>query len=153
MKKILESLGLGRPLASSHVGQLFLALLVVHILVGLIRIPRNVSKKLDEISEFQKDGPYAFPFRGRESESAEILTLLATSTSPNSVLYYEGRQKGSMEFAAALLFPRLLIQFDPRYPDRGVAIGRSFDRLRAPDGSLKFPVIKGDGQTLVLRWQ
>lgn len=132
---------------------LLLGLLVVHLLTGLVRLPRTVGKKLEQIDEYEKLGRYEFFLGDRTQESAAIVERLVQSVPEDRILYWEGEWKGQLELAAALLFPRLLVRFDPRQPARESSIGKEFARLTAPDGSARIPVIQGRGRSLGLRWQ
>lgn len=143
----------GPWLTASRTGLVFLVLFVAHWIVVAVRIPRNLDKKLEEISTYRELGRHAFPFRKHAPESASIVKRLVSSTPADAVLYYEGEFKGNLELAAALLYPRLLIRFNPARPERGSAFERSIARLRAPDGSHRYPVLQGRGKSLGLRWQ
>jgi len=134
-------------------GKCILVLLGAQFLLALVRIPRTVDKKLAEISEYQELGRSAFPFRGHAPESAAVVDQLIQSTPSECLLYYEGAWKGDLELAAALLYPRLLIRFDPERPRRDGAFGRRFARIKAGDGAARLLVIQGRGKSLGLRRQ
>lgn len=129
-------------------------LVAAHLLLAWVRMPRSIIKKLTEIHEYEELGAAAFPFRGHAPESARIVERLLESTPEDALLYYEGDFKGDLELAAALLYPRLLIRYDPDRPGRRSALGRSIARLPSPEGDPRFPVLLGKtGRPLALRWR
>ncbi|HEX5053220.1 MAG TPA: hypothetical protein VFZ65_15705 [Planctomycetota bacterium] len=87
-----------------------LALVSVHVCWGLARVPTKVlARRLTYIEAFRRDGDAAFLFGDARIQGADAVLWLREHTANDSVLLWRGTETGPIEFAAALLWPRLLV--------------------------------------------
>ncbi len=87
---------------------LLAGLVVAHVAFGYVRLPASVvGRRLAEVAACRRDGYVPFvlgsAFQGGEDAIAELLA----TTSPDAVIPIRGLRKGAIEFAPALLWPRL----------------------------------------------
>ena len=89
---------------------LLLILLGAHFAVATLRIPtKHWGKRLDEIARYEEKGRYHFYFGDEQQQNGDLLQWLAENTPEDSVVLWRGEWKGAMEFAPALLWPRLVV--------------------------------------------
>lgn len=87
-------------------------LVLAHVALGLARLPSSViARRIGEVRACERAG-YA-PFVLQKAHLAEawpaIERVLAESPS-NAIVLYRGVPKGAIEYAAALLWPRLCVE-------------------------------------------
>jgi hypothetical protein len=125
------------------VQQLVLLLLALHFLVAVLRIvPKHWGKRLDQIQRYESLGRYAFFFGEERREAGDVLQWLAEHTPANSVILWRGEWRGAMEFAPALLWPRMV------YDERAAAIGQTEVHGR-PIAAGNHPRL-GEGQLVIV---
>jgi hypothetical protein len=94
----------------AHLHLLLWAALAAHLAMGLGRVPASVfGKRLAEVSAWQCEGPAHYLFRTTSLTGVGAVDELLRVTPADAVIVWRGETKGPMEFAAALLWPRLLI--------------------------------------------
>ena len=112
-------------------------LLGAGILFAVARVPHAVwSKRRDEIDLYQRLGAAGYHLRliDRSGRSARDLQWLREHTPEDCALVYAGEERGAFEFAAPLLFPRLLVRATAVAPDATHYAGRPLARATLPDG-------------------
>jgi hypothetical protein len=89
---------------------ILLALLGAHVLWCLARIPHAVfSKRAREVAEFRALGGVEYLLARNELSGAEVVRSLQRDTPERCAVLFAGEPRGVLEFAAALLWPRLLV--------------------------------------------
>ena len=106
------------------------ALLGAHLAIGIVRIPsRVISRRLDDIAQHQELGAARFLTESAKLQGADELEWVLANTPANCVVLWRWPADGALEFAAALLAPRLLVDCrqvpagSTRFADRDIAIG------------------------------
>ncbi len=93
---------------SRRLRALLLALVAAHLVLLVVRIPHAAfGKRLRSIREWRERGQVHYHL-GRWPESAAAIDWLLEHTPPNCVVPWRGDWKGALEFAPALLWPRIL---------------------------------------------
>ncbi len=83
-------------------------LLVTHVAFGLARVPHAVvAKRWREVTACRAEGDAAFILRTAHLTGAEAIVTLRATTPQNAVVAVRGVDKGVLEFAPPLLWPRL----------------------------------------------
>jgi hypothetical protein len=128
---------------------LLAVLLTAHlVLAGLRVLPKHWNKRAEEIQRYQTEGRYSFYFREFANEDGQIFAWLAANTPLDGVLLWRGEWRGVLEFAPALLWPRLLVA------ESAVPVGTSrwYDR-HVIDGALpdtSIPLEERSGQFVLV---
>ncbi len=122
--------------------RLLLGLLVLHILFGISRLPHaGFAKRKKHIDLMKALGPREFHLGPRDShpgyadeQTRKAIQRLQEETPENAVILFRGAWRGPIEFAAPLLYPRVLL-LAHRLPDLGARtwLGRPVARLRFGD--------------------
>ena len=98
------------PVASSRWCLVLTCALLAHAAWGVSRLPGKViARRLEQIGEHRDQGAAAFLFAANRLTGAEAIDWVRANTPPNTVIAWTGDVKGAMEFAPALLWPRLLV--------------------------------------------
>lgn len=85
-------------------------LVVAHLVWGVARLPGKVIlRRFEEVAAYRKDGPEKWFFARSEYSGADVIAWVRANTPEHSVLFWEGSRLGALEFAGALLAPRLLL--------------------------------------------
>lgn len=99
------------PVTPSRWSTALLALLLGHLAWGLLRLPtRVVPRRLHEIEAYQRLGAAPFLFADADLQGAAAIAWLCTHTAPDQRIAWRGVDRGAIEFAAALVWPRLLVR-------------------------------------------
>jgi hypothetical protein len=86
-----------------------LAALAVHLAWGLARVPTKVvARRAELIADHRRHGDVVALFDASDLGGAELVQWLRANTPPDATIAWEGAATGAIEFAAALLWPRLL---------------------------------------------
>lgn len=96
-----------------------LALLLAHVVWGLARAAlRTGPRRLADVAAFGARGDAAFLLADAGLEGAAAIERLRAATAPGQRIRWRGDDRGAIEFAAALLWPRLLVRdrADPGTP-------------------------------------
>ena len=81
---------------------------IAHVVFGLCRIPHAVvAQRLEDVAGYRRDGDAAWLFRTAKLEGADAIAAVRARTAPDAVVVFRGDRKGAMEWAPALLWPRL----------------------------------------------
>lgn len=95
-------------MGSSRWSAWLLAAIGLHCAVGVARIPHAViGKRWAEVAEFGRDGEVEWRLRTARIEGAAAITTLRESTAEDAVVVMRGDLEDAIEFAPALLWPRL----------------------------------------------
>lgn len=128
-------------------------LILAHLLWGAVRLPgKALARRVDEIERYRRDGAeHWFLDRGGYS-GADVVTWIRDNTPERCVVLWEGERLGAMEFAAALLAPRLFVRARPDGDDRTEHAGLPI-ATGSRDGAQGRIVLHAasDGLTLELR--
>jgi hypothetical protein len=114
-----------------------------------LRVPRKViARRAGDVAAHERAGATAALFAASGLDGAAAVEWLRAHTPPDAVVAWTGDATGAMEFAAALLWPRLLVAAD-RLGDAAGWQGRSVARgaWNGRDGRL---VLVGDGAAVRL---
>jgi len=96
------------------------ALVLAHVVFGLLRVPRSVvAKRLAQVAAVEQEGYVPYLFRAAHLEGADAVLDLSASTPPHALIVTRGPLKGALEFAPALLWPRLCLRDGAVLPDDG----------------------------------
>jgi hypothetical protein len=124
------------------------ALVLAHVAWGLARVPtRVVARRLDEVEQFRRSGAIDHFLATRHLQGADAVAWVRDRTGPDAVVLWAGDAGGALEFAPAMLAPRLLV--DERscahgqttYAGRPIATGT----LGATTGRI---VLVGNGKSI-----
>ena len=98
------------PPVSSSRWSVVTALVLIHIGWGLFRVPRVVvGRRLDDIAGYRQQGEVERLFDASKLEGAAAVSWVRENAAPDSVVLWSGSELGAMEFAAAFLWPRLVV--------------------------------------------
>ena len=107
-----------------------LGLLGAHLAIGIARMPsRVIARRLDEIEQYQQVGAARFLTTSAKLHGADELEWVLNNTPPDCVVLWRWPAKGALEFAAALLAPRLIVdsrkvpQGATQFAGRPIAVG------------------------------
>jgi len=107
-----------------------LALLGAHLAIGIIRLPtRVIGRRLDEIELYQQKGAARFLLDDAKIQGADEIEWLLANTDKDCVVLWRWPCDGALEFAAALLAPRLIVderkvsRGDTTFAGRNIAVG------------------------------
>lgn len=124
-----------------------LALLGAHLALGIGRIPSRVMmRRLDEIHEYERKGPARFLLEDAKLQGADELEWILANTDRDSVILWRWPSDGALEFAAALLAPRLVV--DERKVDKRATefAGRTIATGTTPSGDTGQITLQGTEQ-------
>lgn len=108
--------------AAGKGGIVLLVLLGAHLAIGIARIPgRVIGRRLDEIKLYEDKGAARFLIEDAKIQGTDELEWVLANTDKRSVILWRWPCDGSLEFAAALLAPRLVV-----------------DERHVPPGAVKF---------------
>ncbi|MCC6669506.1 MAG: hypothetical protein IT458_00480 [Planctomycetes bacterium] len=131
-------------------GGVLVALGCLHAGIGLARVPHDVvGQRLAEVRACRAEGDTRYLFRTAFLRGAAAVERLRT-TPADSVILFRGDGKGALEFAPALLWPRLLVHADRVPPEATTYSGRRIARLPSPGGRFAQAVLVGEGKALRL---
>jgi hypothetical protein len=98
------------PPVSSSRWSVVTALVLIHIGWGLFRVPHKVvGSRLDDIAGYRKHGEVERLFDANNLDGAATVSWVREHAAPDSVVLWSGSELGAMEFAAAFLWPRLVV--------------------------------------------
>ncbi len=123
--------------------------LAVHVAWGVARLPGKViARRAEHVRAFERDGATRALFDANGLAGADAIDWLLAHTAPDAVVAWAGDETGAMEFAPALLWPRLVVAAEAlgageRWCGRAIARGR----LGGRDGTF---VLVGAGRELRL---
>lgn len=126
---------------------LLLALLGAHIALGVARIPGKViGRRVDEIEQFRDQGPARYLLGRAQLDGADEIEWLLENTDEDCVVLWRWPAKGALEFVAALIAPRLLV--DERHVPEGATRfdGRPIAAGTLPSGRSGQIVVQGTEQ-------
>ncbi|MBL9076606.1 MAG: hypothetical protein JNL08_03830 [Planctomycetes bacterium] len=86
-----------------------LALLLAHLVWGLARVPRVTARRAADIADYRQRGAADYLLADARLDGAPAIAELAARTGAGQRLGRRGTDRGVVEFAAALLWPRLLV--------------------------------------------
>lgn len=101
-------------MSSSRWSLAVLLLLLGHVAWGLVRASlRSVPRRAAEITDYRRLGDAEFLLTDAKlpdaPRSAQVIRWLREHTPPDARITWHGADRGAIEFAAALLWPRLLV--------------------------------------------
>jgi hypothetical protein len=83
-------------------------LIALHIIWGVSRIPHAViGKRWRDIAAYHHEGEAAWRLQKGHLDGAQAIHHLREVTAEESIIPISGSTKGALEYAAALLWPRL----------------------------------------------
>lgn len=83
-------------------------LVLLHLVLGLLRLPFSVvGRRLAEVAACEREGHARFVFASARQDGADAIAELLATTPADAVVPIRGLRKGAIEFAPALLWPRL----------------------------------------------
>lgn len=133
---------------------LVVALVTLHIGWGALRVPTKVwGKRLDEIQRYRADGAPRFFLDTEHLSGAAAIERLLSETPEDVAVLWRGDWKGPMEFAAALLAPRLLLHEIVQPPGAAAAHGRRFATLPDEQGNSRVIVLEGTRTDLEIEYR
>jgi hypothetical protein len=99
----------GVALRWSAVSRVLLVLAGIHVMWGLVRLPRMVVDRQEEIAGYRAAGAGVWQLATAKLQGGKALEWLRDNTAPDAVVLHEGGVRGPIEFAAGALAPRLLV--------------------------------------------
>ncbi|MBX3463727.1 MAG: hypothetical protein KF830_11180 [Planctomycetes bacterium] len=110
-----------------------LLLVAAHLVWGLLRAPtRALVRRAEQVGTFQRLGDAHYLFAQSRLEGADAIAWLRANTLPEQRVPWQGSDRGAIEFAAALLWPRLLVATPPGAAEAGLVATRTSLRLQRP---------------------
>lgn len=98
------------PPVSSSRWSVVTALVLIHVAWGLVRVPRVVvGRRLEDIRGYRQQGEVECSFDANNLDGAATVSWVREHAAPDSVVLWSGSEVGAMEFAAAFLWPRLVV--------------------------------------------
>jgi len=83
--------------------------LAAHVGLVLARVPQKVvGRRLGEVAAWRAEGPARYLFRTSGLEGVEAIEELLRNSPEDAIVLWRGDGHGAVEFAPALLWPRLL---------------------------------------------
>lgn len=83
---------------------------LLHLAWGLARVPgKVVGRRLEDVQAFATDGDAAALFAANGLGGADVIAWVRAVAPPHTVVLWRGSEVGAIEFAAALLWPRLVV--------------------------------------------
>lgn len=83
-------------------------LLLLHLGLGVLRLPASVvGRRLREVAACRQVGHGTYALESAGQSGASAIDVLLTQTPADAVVLIRGLRKGAIEFAPALLWPRL----------------------------------------------
>ncbi len=99
--------------SSSRWSQVVLLVLLGHLVWGLARVPsRGIDRRACDIARYRRLGDATFLLGQAALQGAEAIVWLRAHTAEGQRVPWQGADRGPIEFAAALLWPRLLVADD-----------------------------------------
>jgi hypothetical protein len=83
--------------------------LLLHVAWGVVRLPKVHARRQDDVRAHRELGAAAAHFAANRLAGADAIPWVLASTPPDRVVAWTGSETGAIEFAAALLWPRLLV--------------------------------------------
>lgn len=131
-------------LPASKGGIVLLVLLLAHLAIGVGRMPsRVIGRRLDEIDLYEQKGAARFLLEDAKIEGAEQLEWLLANTAEDSVVLWRWPADGALEFAAAVLAPRLVVDERKVEPGSTRFAGRTIAAGTVPSGERGLIVLQG----------
>jgi len=133
-------------------GIVLLALLLAHLAIGVGRYPtRVIGRRLAEIELYEQKGGARFLLEDAKIPGAEQLEWLLANTDKDSVILWRWPSDGALEFAAALLAPRLVVDERKVPPGASTFAGRTIASGTTPSGERGLITLQGtEGKGLLL---
>lgn len=129
-----------------------LVLLGAHLALGIGRIPgRVIQRRLDEIHQYEQKGPARFLLEDAKLHGADELEWVLANTAEHSVILWRWPSKGALEFAAALLAPRLVVDERLVSPGATQFAGRTIATGTPPSCTPGLITLQGTGESRGLR--
>jgi hypothetical protein len=127
-------------------------LLVVHLAVAALRLPAKVcGRRADDVAAYRA-GPAKFLLDGAKLAGGADLAWLLQHAPPDSVVLWRWPCDGAVEFAPALLTPRLCVDERAVPPGATEYQGLPLARGALPDGTRgTFVVVGTTNEGLELR--
>ena len=107
--------------------------LLAHVVWCVGRIPGVVfGKRIEEVREFRQQGDIRYLLARNALEGAEQIEWLRANTPELCAILFRGTRRGSLEFAAALLWPRELCAIERIASDQNYVDGKPLARGKLP---------------------
>ena len=136
--------GDARPRAVGMAVPVLVALLVLHVAFGVARLPGRVwMRRIDEVAEYRTKGAVRFLLDSAQLGGAAELEWLLANTPPDSVILWRWPADGALEFAAALLAPRLVVDDRALPGGDSTFAGRDVARGTVPSGATGLITVQG----------
>jgi hypothetical protein len=132
--------------------RLLLALLAAHLVLGVVRLPGRVwAQRVEEVGQYRELGAARFLLDRAKIGGADVIEWLLANTAADSVVLWRPPHDGALEFASALLAPRLLV-LDGEVPAGATTfVGRHIAQGTVPSGERGLIIVQGtDGGGLRL---
>jgi hypothetical protein len=135
----------------SRWGLALAVLLGAHVAVGIARIPSKVwGERAEEIARYRDAGAVRFHLDNRERRGADAVQAVLDQSPENAVVLWRGAWRGALEFAPALLAPRVLVHELSCAPDAASLWDRPIARGRLADGRAGVLVLVGAADRIEL---
>lgn len=119
-------------------------LLIAHLLLTAIRLPGRVGdRRAADVARYREQGAPRYLLGSAQLGGSDVLTWLLANAPADAALLWRWPADGALEFAPALLQPRLIV--DERLVPVGAttAAGRPLFQATLPDGQQGFVVLQG----------
>lgn len=131
--------------------RLGLALLGAHVLWCAARVPgRVIARRADDVASHRQLGRARFLLTRPGVAGADAVEWLLANVPDDAVVLWRGDSKGALEFAPALLRPRLLVAEAACAPEAREHRGRRLATRRDAAGTERVLVLEGLGADLRL---
>lgn len=135
---------------SRGLGLFLVALLVLHLLLGALRIPGVVvARRCGDVADYQRRGAAGFFLGGPHQHGADVVEWILANVPADGVVLFRGDSKGSLEFVPGLIAPRLLVMDSGCLPGAVSYAGRPLASRHGPGGD-RVVVVQALGNQLRL---
>lgn len=121
-----------------------LALLSLHVGLGLLRLPGKVwTRRVEEVADYRAKGAARFLLDSAQLGGAAELEWLLANTEPDRVILWRWPADGALEFTGALLAPRLVVDERAVPADAATFAGRRIATGTLPSGEHGQIIVQG----------
>ncbi|MCK5945425.1 MAG: hypothetical protein KAI24_25770, partial [Planctomycetes bacterium] len=120
------------------------ALLAAHVLLGVARLPgKAIARRVDEVDAYRRLGAARYLLDSAHLDGADAIEWLLQNTDEQAAVLWRWPADGALEFVAALIAPRLLV--DERAVPAGATsfAGRTIATGTVPSGARGAVVVQG----------
>lgn len=90
--------------------RIVVVLALAHVVWGAFRLPgKAVQRRREDIARYEELGPVDYFLKSPGWRGREAIDFVLAHSEPESVVLYDGKTQGAIEFVPGALAPRLLV--------------------------------------------